>query len=154
MNRLAVVLATVFGAGFFPVAPATFGSLLTLPLWWWMAPLSPLPYFAVTAGITLLGFYCCGVAEKSLGHDAHPIVLDEVSGQLITLAFAPRSLLAAAVGFLLFRILDIWKPAPAFQAQKLPGGIGVVMDDVIAGVYGCLVMRGAAILLHSHNIYL
>ena len=148
MRRVAVALATVFGAGFFPFAPATFGSLLTLLLWWVMAPLPPLLYLGITAGITVAGFWLCGEAEKSLGHDAHPIVLDEVSGQLITLALAPRTLLAGLVGFLLFRVLDIVKPPPAHQAQRLPGGVGVVMDDVFAGVYGWLLLAAARRFLH------
>jgi phosphatidylglycerophosphatase A len=148
MRRISVALATVFGAGFFPVAPATFGSFLTLFLWWWMQPLPPALYLAITAVITVAGFWLCGEAEKSLGHDAHPIVLDEVAGQLITLALAPRTLWAAGAGFLLFRVLDIWKPPPAYQAQRLPGGVGVVMDDVLAGAYGFLLLRGAALVFH------
>ena len=150
MRRFAIVLATVFGAGFFPVAPATFGSLVTLILWWFLAgPGVPVwLYLAITAAITVGGFWLCGEAEKSLGHDAHPIVLDEVAGQLITLILAPRSLLAGAVGFVLFRILDILKPPPAYQAQRLPGGVGVVMDDVFAGLYGLILMRLAALVLH------
>ncbi|MBI5836517.1 MAG: phosphatidylglycerophosphatase A [Candidatus Eisenbacteria bacterium] len=150
LQRFAVVLATVFGAGYFPVAPATFGSFLTLFLWWWLITLPPWVYLGVTAVITLAGFWLCGEAEKTLGHDAHPIVLDEVAGQLITLAFAPRTLAAAAAGFLLFRVLDILKPPPAHQAQRLPGGVGVVMDDVFAGLYGWLILRGAAALLPWH----
>jgi phosphatidylglycerophosphatase A len=148
VRRLSVVLATLFGAGFFPFAPATFGSFLTLILWWWMQPLPPALYLGIVAGITVAGFWLCGEAEKSLGHDAHPIVLDEVAGQLITLALAPRTLWAAGAAFLLFRVLDIVKPPPANQAQRLPGGVGVVMDDVIAGVYGWLVLRGAALAFH------
>ncbi len=152
MNRVFVWVATLFGAGYFPVAPATFGSFLTLFLWWFLAPL-PLPlYLGITLGITLLGIWICGEAEKTLGHDAHPIVLDEVAGQLITLALAPRSLLAAGLGFVLFRILDVWKPTPAREAQHLPGGAGVVLDDVFAGAYGLLILRAAAWLLRDLHL--
>ena len=133
MRRIAILLATLFGAGRFPLAPATFASFLTLGLWWWMSALPAPVYLGITAAITLAGFWICGEAEKSLGHDAHPIVWDEVSGQLVTLAFAPAHHWPSAVaGFLLFRIFDILKPPPAYQAQRLPGGVGVVMDDVLA----------------------
>jgi len=127
-----------------PASVATLPDLVTVVVSVTLPPTSA----AVGAAITLLGSWLCGEAEKTLGRDAHPIVLDEVAGQLITLALARRSLLAAAVGFVLFRILDVWKPPPACQAQKLPGGLGVVMDDVIAGLYGFLLMRGAALALH------
>jgi len=154
MRRVWVALATVFGAGFFPVAPATFGSAVTLVLWWFLSPLPLGIYLAITAAITLFGFYVCGEAEKSLGRDAHPIVLDEVAGQLLTLALAPaHNLLAAALGFLLFRFFDIVKPPPAHQAQELPGGVGVVMDDIFAGLYAWLVLRGAALVLARFHIH-
>jgi len=152
MRRVAVALATVFGAGFFPFAPATFGSFLTLFLWWWMAPLPPATYLGITAAITALGIWLCGEAEKSLGRDAHPIVLDEVAGQLVTLAFAPRTLASAAIGFVLFRALDVLKPPPARQAQNLPGGWGVVLDDVAASLYGWILLRGAALLLRPWHL--
>lgn len=148
MRRLALLLATLFGAGRFPLAPATFASFLTLGLWWWMSPL-PMPiYLGITAAITLAGFWICGEAEKELGHDAHPIVWDEVAGQLVALSFAPaRHWPSAALGFLLFRIFDILKPPPAHQAQSLPGGVGVVMDDVFAGLYALGLLRVAGLLL-------
>ena len=141
MKRLSLLFATLLGAGYFPVAPATFGSALTLILWWYLQPL-PIPvYLAVTLAIILAGFYFCGEAEKALGHDAHPIVLDEVAGQLIALALAPRTIPAMLTAFVLFRILDVWKPPPAYQALRLPGGVGGVMDDVCAGLYALGLMR-------------
>ncbi len=155
MRRISVALATLFGAGYFPVAPATFGSLLTLALWWWMSAWPPALYLGFTAALALAAFWICGEAEKSLGHDAHPIVLDEVVGMLITMAFAPyHNLLAALVGFLLFRFFDILKPPPAYNAQELPGGIGVVMDDIFAGLYALAVLRGAGWLLGRAHIIL
>ena len=155
MRRAWVALATLFGAGFFPVAPATLGSALTLVLWWFLSPLPIGIYLAVTAAITVGGFFVCGEAEKSLGHDAQPIILDEVAGQLVTLAFAPaHSLPAALLGFALFRVFDILKPPPAHQAQSLPGGYGVVMDDVFAGLYSWLVLRGASLVLARFHVFL
>ena len=98
--------------------------------------------------MTALEVLVCGEAEKKLGHDAHPIVADEVAGMMITMcgvpAFGPghpSHALALAAGFVLFRIFDIWKPPPVNQAQALPGGIGVVTDDVLAGIYANLVLQ-------------
>lgn len=155
MRRVSIALATLFGAGYFPVAPATLGSLLTLGLWWWMSAWPPALYLGATAALALLAFWICGEAEKSLGHDAQPIILDEVVGMLVTMAFAPpHNLPAAAAGFLLFRFFDILKPPPAYNAQNLPGGFGVVMDDVFAGLYALGILRGAGWLLGRAHIVL
>ena len=82
-------------------------------------------------------------AEKTLGHDASPIVIDEVLGQMITLWFVPRSWPWVLAAFFLFRLFDIWKPLGAREAQNLPGGWGIVADDVLAGIYGFVVLQGA-----------
>ena len=82
---------------------------------------------------TAIAMWVAGEAEKDLGHDAGPIVIDEAVGQSISLLFVPHTIVAFAISFVLFRIFDIWKPLGAREAQALPGGIGVVIDDVIAG---------------------
>ncbi len=149
MRRLAVLLATGFGLGRFPIAPATWGSaataLVLLPL---MPRLPLLPYLILTLAVTALAVYVCGEAEKSLGHDARPIVADEIAGMMITMcgvpAFGgagPPYGIALLIGFVLFRMFDVWKPPPVDRAQALPGGFGVVMDDVLAGVYANLVLH-------------
>jgi phosphatidylglycerophosphatase A len=85
----------------------------------------------------VLAIWVAGEAEKDLGHDAHPIVADEVIGQSVALILVPHTIAAFAISFVLFRIFDIWKPLGAREAQALSGGIGVVADDVIAGVTAC-----------------
>lgn len=123
--------------GYFPVAPATAGSAVVVLIGWFM----PVPSIGVTlaciAAGTVLSIWICGEAEKQLGHDAHPIVADEVVGQSIALLWVPHSVWAFAAAFVLFRIFDVWKPLGAQQAQNLPGGLGVVADDVIAGIIAC-----------------
>jgi phosphatidylglycerophosphatase A len=149
VRRLAVLLATGVGLGRLPVAPATWASAATalalLPVW----PRLGLPAFlAATLGVTLLALVTCGPAEEVLGHDAHPIVLDEVAGMMVTMCGVPaighahRSVaITLLAGFLLFRVFDIWKPWPADRSQALPGAFGIVTDDLLAGVYANLALR-------------
>jgi phosphatidylglycerophosphatase A len=92
--------------------------------------------------VTLLAVWAAGAAERDLGHDAGPIVIDEVIGQSLALLFAPHRIGAFVAAFFLFRLFDIWKPLGAYQAQALPGGWGVVADDVIAGVTTLLALQG------------
>jgi phosphatidylglycerophosphatase A len=104
---------------------------------------SALVEFSVIAVIFLIGIWAGTVAEHHFGGiDPGPVVLDEVVGMLITLALLPVNLTGAVVGFLVFRVLDVVKPWPSAQLEKLPGGLGVMADDGMAAVYGNLVMRG------------
>ncbi len=116
-----------------------------MPWWWlvaWFLPVPPLwvALVCLFVGIGLAG-WIAGEAEKELGHDAHPIVIDEVVGQSVALLFAPHDMGVFAAALVLFRIFDVWKPLGANEAQKLPGGWGVVADDVIAGLASCLVLQ-------------
>ena len=153
MRRLAVVVATFFGAGRLPVVPATWTSLLVAillyPLRAWLAPV---PLLAAAAVVTAIGIPASGEAEKTLGHDAKPIVIDEVAGMLVS-AVGLRHLAGSrgAAEFLLlfglFRVFDIAKPWPVRQSQALPGGWGVVVDDLLAGVYSAAALWLASGLL-------
>jgi len=87
-----------------------------------------------------IAIWSATVAEKRLGHDAHPIVIDEVVGQWITLLVAGNQLLWVAAGFVVFRVFDVWKPFPVKQSQKFPGGYGIVIDDVLAGAYSVAII--------------
>jgi phosphatidylglycerophosphatase A len=138
--------ATFFFTGLFPVAPATFASFVTLAIWWRLPPIPAPAMTALLAGLTILGVFLAGKAEAFYGHDAKPIVIDEVVGALLTVAFLGHSLTLAAAGFLLFRVLDVVKPPPAYQLQSLRGGYGVVADDVMAGIYGNLLLRVGRLL--------
>jgi phosphatidylglycerophosphatase A len=133
--------ATLGPVGYAPIAPATVGSLLTVAIGWFLpAPALSILVVAIVLG-TALAVWLCGEAEKDLGHDAHPIVADEVIGQSLALLGAPHSLIAFGAAFVLFRVFDVWKPLGAQQAQRLPGGLGVVADDVIAGLTSCATLQ-------------
>lgn len=137
MKAFVRFLATLGPAGYGPIAPATWGSALVVAIGWFI-PAQPLPIaIALIAAGTALAVYVCNEAEKDLGHDAHPIVADEAIGQSLALLLVPHSWIAFGIAFLLFRAFDIWKPLGAREAQDLPGGFGIVADDVIAGITAC-----------------
>jgi phosphatidylglycerophosphatase A len=130
-----------------PFAPATFASLLMLPFvhaFWatheWIQA-------AITLVVIWIAVLVSTRAEIVYGHDAKAIVIDEVAGMLVTFLFIPgiedpkARLIALLSGFLLFRIFDVVKPFPAGRAQEWPGGLGVVFDDVLAGVYANVLLR-------------
>ena len=139
MRIFILALATGGGAGYSPVAPGTVGSLVGLALWLPLAALSPLAYGAAVAALVALGIWAAGRAEQVFGgHDDGRITIDEVAGMLVSLAWLPARPEVAAVGFLLFRLFDVWKPFPAGAAERLPGGFGVMADDLVAGAYANL----------------
>lgn len=142
LRRLATVLATGCYTGYIPVAPGTAGSILAAALCWQAAPDDPLLYGGVVACLTPVGIWAAGQTERQFGHDGRQIVIDEIIGVFVTLIWLPRTPLTLGAGLILFRILDILKPFPVHRAQRLPGGLGVVADDVIAGVYANLLVRG------------
>jgi phosphatidylglycerophosphatase A len=130
-------LATLGPAGYAPIAPATAGSALVALIGWFIPPPAlPVTLVLLAAG-TALAIWVCGEAEKTFGKDAKPIVADEAVGQSLALLFVPHTLAAFFASFVLFRIFDVWKPLGAHQAQRLPGGLGVVADDFIAGLTAC-----------------
>ena len=137
MKTFAKWLAMLGPAGLSPVAPATAGSAVITAIAYFV-PVVPLPvWLALLVVGTLIAVWASGVAEEELGHDAKPICIDEAVGQTITLLFVPHTIAAFATAFVLFRIFDVIKPLGARQIQDLPGGWGVVMDDVIAGIVAC-----------------
>ena len=140
-NRILVVLAHGFGLGLLKPAPGTWGSLLGLPLAWGLAQLS-LPIAAVLwLGLFLLGVAACGAAAQSFNQkDPGQCVIDEyVALPLVTFLF-PTSLRTLMLAFVLFRIFDIWKPPPIRQIERIPGGWGVMADDVVAAAYAAGVL--------------
>jgi phosphatidylglycerophosphatase A len=145
---LARVVATWFGCGYSPVAPGTVGTLGTLPLVYALATLGPAAYWAGTVVVTVLGVWASDRHARALGEkDPSSAVIDEVSGTLIAVGFVLDAGLAAIVAaVLLFRLFDIWKPGPVNTVQKLPGGLGVMADDVLAGILaGVLAALGALV---------
>lgn len=138
MKALARFLATLGPVGSAPLAPATAASAVVTLAGWFVYPPPALPVglVLIVAGAAL-AVWVCGEAEQALGHDAKPIVADEVVGQSIALLGVPHAWPAFAAAFVLFRVFDVWKPLGARQIQRLPGGWGVVADDVIAGLAAC-----------------
>jgi phosphatidylglycerophosphatase A len=138
-SRVAVLTATVLGIGYAPIAPGTWGTAAAVPLVWASAGVPQWGYLVLCVAVTLVAIAAATGADRAFGdHDSGRIVVDEVAGYFWTLApVADRSNLALlAAGFLLFRVADIVKPPPARAIdRRMPGGPGVVLDDVVAGWY-------------------
>ena len=143
MTRLAVFIATVGYCGYFPIAPGTVGSAAGLVFYllvWWAQ--SPIVEVGLIVALFAVGIWAGTTSERYFGGiDPGPIVLDEVVGMLITLAFIPVSLTGALVGFVLFRIFDVIKPFPARRLESLHGGLGVMADDAMAAIYANITLR-------------
>ena len=136
-------LALGFGTGLAPKAPGTFGTLAALPLYFLMLPLSTLAYGALLIIMSVAGIYICQKAADAAGvHDHGAIVWDEIVGFLITMFMVPVSWQSIVVGFVLFRFFDILKPWPiSFVDRKVHGGFGIMLDDVLAGVFAFACMQ-------------
>jgi len=140
---LGLAVATVFGVGYAPVAPGTFGSAAGL-LIWWLLPASIGIQAGAIAAIFVAGSWGGNVAERHFGRsDPGQVVIDEVMGMLITLFANPVGWIGALSGFLLFRVFDVIKPYPANRLEQLHGGIGIMADDGMAAIYANLVLRAA-----------
>jgi phosphatidylglycerophosphatase A len=144
MHRVGLFIATCGYLGYVPVAPGTFGSAAGLAVFFLVRSTgSPMAEVAAIVVLFAIGIWSGTVAEHHFGGvDPAPIVLDEVVGMLITLAFIPVGVTGAIVGFLVFRVLDVLKPWPAARFERLPGGLGVMADDGMAAIYGNIVMHG------------
>ena len=141
MNRLALLLATAGGSGYAPIAPGTAGSAVGI-LCCILTRDWPALYQAICLSmIVIAGVWAASRAERLLQQeDPGPVVIDEVAGQLVTLFLVGGGAAALFVGFLLFRALDIVKPWPASELERLPGGWGIMADDLMAGVSGWAIM--------------
>jgi len=146
----ALVWATFFGSGYVPLAPGTAGTAAAIPLWWALTHAPAGVYLAATAAVALTGIAAAGRAGRYYGvADSGHIVIDEVAGYLVTMAFLPRSLFAALAGFVLFRVCDVLKPWPARIFDREPrwkNGAGVMLDDLFAGVWALALTWGAVLL--------
>jgi phosphatidylglycerophosphatase A len=138
-----LAIATVFGVGYAPMAPGTFGSAAGLIVWW-LLPASPAVHALAIVAIFFAGSWGGSVAERHFGRtDPGQVVIDEVMGMLITLFLNPVGWLGAVAGFFLFRVFDVIKPYPANRLERLHGGFGVMADDAMAAVYANLALRAA-----------
>jgi phosphatidylglycerophosphatase A len=136
-----------FGAGLAPRAPGTWGTLMAFPLFFPLARLQPEVYWGVVVGMLIVGVWICARTGRDLGvHDHGGIVWDEIAAFLLVLPFAPPSWWGYALAFALFRLFDIWKPFPiAWCDARLPGGFGVMFDDVLAAGYAVLCLLGMSV---------
>ena len=136
-------LAFGFGSGLSPIAPGTMGTLAVIPIYLLMQPLSLLSYIIFTLFISIVGIWICGASSQKLGvHDHGGIVWDEFAGYLITMIAAPQGWLWVVIGFVLFRIFDIWKPWPIRVIDKqVAGGLGIMLDDVLAGIFAGVTLQ-------------
>lgn len=139
-----LILATGFYGGYAPFAPGTVGTAVGVLFFWCFSHLSPLLYLITTVAFVFLSAWVAERAEQLLQRkDAPAIVIDEISGFLVTMLFVPCSVTMVLAGFLLFRGFDIGKVFPARWIERsIPGGWGVVLDDVAAGVYANIVLQG------------
>ena len=143
MKHFILLLATGFGVGYAPVAPGTLGTLIAIPIYYFLSNISSPIYEVTLIGFFFLSVWISENAEIFFGKkDDQRIVIDEIMGFLITMLWVPKATLFIIIGFLLFRFFDILKPFPIRRLEKrLKGGYGVVLDDVMAGVYGNIVLQ-------------
>jgi phosphatidylglycerophosphatase A len=135
------MIATFFGAGYLTKVSGTVGSVIALVILWLLPPVAGWWLWVGLPVLFLIGVWASTRAETYLGHDANSILIDEIVGQWLTLAFIPKTLLIWIIGFFLFRGFDVLKPFPVNRSQRLPGGWGIMVDDVLAGIYALVVIR-------------
>ena len=147
-SRLAWLIGTGLGTGLAPIAPATAGSLAALLVYW------ATPFEGASYGLTLmilvgfpLGVWACGRLIGPDDPDPRRAVWDEFVGMWVTCLLLPKTLPWLAAAFCCFRVLDIWKPWPIRRLERLPGGLGIMADDLLAGAYGAALLNGIFVAL-------
>ncbi len=142
-TRLVTMIATFFGSGLSPKAPGTMGTLATVPLVYLLSFLGPYFYMGFTVALFPIGLWAAEMYEQTKAqHDSREIVIDEVLGFLITMTWLPMTWQSMLFGFVLFRMLDIFKPFPiGFIDKKVQGGLGVIADDVVAGLIANIALQ-------------
>jgi phosphatidylglycerophosphatase A len=142
MNDFILFLASGFGAGYASIAPGTAGTLVAIPIYYFLSFI-PFPLYELT--ILTFFFFSSWIAERAQSYwqkrDDRRIVIDEMMGYFLTMLWVPRTLLFIVLGFFLFRLFDVVKPPPIRLLEKARGGYGVVLDDLLAGVYSNIVLQ-------------
>ena len=143
MDKLFMFIATGAYSGYLPKAPGTWGSLAAVLLWFGLRNLTIGPYCTIVGTLFVVGTFAAGAAEKIVDRgDPGLVVIDEIVGQLIGLAMAPGHPVVVIAAFLLFRFFDIVKPFPAgWLDQHIHGGLGIMLDDVVAGLYTLVIVQ-------------
>lgn len=142
MRKFILFLATGFGSGYLPGIPGTYGSMVGMGIVYWMSRLALAPYAVTTVGFFFLGVWVSSEAERYLQQtDPGRVVIDEIVGVMVTMFLVPFRWQTALAGFLLFRVFDIWKPLSIRRLQHLPGGWGIMVDDLAAGIVSNLLLQ-------------
>jgi phosphatidylglycerophosphatase A len=150
---LAAFVASVAYLGYSPFAPGTVGTMGAFAVYWWLLPDDWYFVLGAAALSAAVGIWAGGVAEKMWGKkDPGRVCVDEFAGYFVAVVFLPKTLVYAGLAFLLFRAFDIWKPFPAGRSQHLPGGWGIMADDLVAGLYANLVLQGVRVLARATGL--
>lgn len=140
--RFVMLFASGFGAGFSPVVPGTLGTLVAIPIYYFVSSIS-FPFYELT--LVAFFFFSSWISNQAESHwgtkDDQRIVIDEIMGFLVTMLWIPKTLFFIAAGFILFRFFDILKPFPIRRLERVKSGYGVVLDDVLAGIYSNIVLH-------------
>lgn len=152
MNKIFDLIATYFYIGKSPKAPGTVATMAAIPLWYALSHLTDVGYLTAVFLITFIGILAAQSYEsRQQKHDSQVIVIDEVAGYLITMSLAPINWQTALLGFCLFRFFDITKPFPiGYLDRKIPGGVGVMADDIAAGIISSIILQ---LLIYFLPIY-
>lgn len=139
MKQILIVIATFFKIGHLPLMPGTWASLVTTVLVYFITPYWQASIYIqipIIVIIFIIGIPAASESEKHFNKkDPRPCVIDEVAGQMVTLLLVPHTIYFYAAGFFLFRVFDVLKPPPVSTAEKIPGGLGIMFDDIVAGLY-------------------
>ncbi len=155
LSILAKVFGTGLGTGYIPFASGTFGSLLAVLIYWFFPGFDSLVFFIPTIlACLILGIWASSLLEQYYGHDPSEVTIDEVVGQWIALLFLPKTLTVVSIAFISFRVFDILKIEPVNQLQKLPKGYGVMMDDVMAGIYANLTCHAILWMMARYEAFI
>ena len=147
MKFFVKLVGSGLGTGYSPVASGTVGSFAALLIWILLPTLSTFQQASLIVATFFLGVPICTQMEAEYGHDPKQATFDEFVGQWVSLFLLPKTPAYLAASFILFRALDVWKPFPARDSQKLPGGWGVMVDDLIVGVYACGLLHLVRVIL-------
>jgi len=138
---LTKIISTFFYVGYFPLIPGTAGSLAGI-LVYFLVKDNPLVYILTLAALLILGFLASGRAERLMGKKDPPcVVIDEVCGMLLSLLFLPYNIKLVIIAFFIFRLLDTLKPFPAGRLERLKGSLGIMTDDLAAGIYTSIILQ-------------
>ena len=135
------ITSTFFYVGYFPLIPGTAGSLAGVIVYF-LVKENPLAYILTLTALLILGFWASGKAEKLIGKkDPSSVVIDEVCGMLLSLAFLPYNIKLVIIAFFIFRLLDTLKPFPIGRLERLKGSLGIMTDDLVAGIYTNIILQ-------------